>query len=164
MVQLRGPWGGPPATISFGPPPTPDTMRAFLGPMAPALHMGPVPMETALSGPSLPAAVPSADLSPQDYPAAPAEVPTAARDPIPAPTVEDVEDEDAPATVDPIPEPVEPVAPAVEIGDMRCTTCHRSLPLTSFVGVNGRRTMSTCNQCCVWAYSLLSTSIAADPF
>lgn len=76
---------------------------------------------------SLLAAVPSADLSRQDHPAAPAEVP--------------VLEQGAPA---PIPVSVEPE-------ELRpCSTCGRRCPPTDFVGVMmGQRTRSTCNACCV---------------
>jgi hypothetical protein len=103
-------------------------------------------METALSGGSLLAAVPSADLSRQDHPAAPAEAP--------------VLEQGAPA---PIPVSVEPEPPTVEAEELRqCAKCRRWCPLTDFVGVMGQRTRSTCNACCVCVWRFPSTSTAAD--
>ena len=90
-------------------------------------------MENALSGVPFLAAVPSADLSRQDHPAAPAEVPVLEHG---APT--------------PIPVSVDPVTPTVEGEELRpCSRCGRRCPPTDFVGVMGQRTRSTCNSCCV---------------
>jgi hypothetical protein len=126
-------------TIDDGPPPTTLTL-AFTA----AVHDR--VMETALSGVSLLAAVPSADLSRQDHPAAPAEVP--------------VLEQGAPA---PIPVSVEPEPPTVEAEELRpCSKCGRRCPPTDFVGVMGQRTRSTCNACCVCIWRFPSTSTAAD--
>jgi hypothetical protein len=90
-----------------------------------------------------PAAVPSADLSRQD-PAAPAAEVQVSGHGAPAPI---------PVSVEP-----EPVTPTVEPEELRpCSSCYRPCRPTDFVGVTGRRTIATCNRCCVCVRRILST-------
>ena len=90
----------------------------------------------------------SADLSREDRPTAPAEVP--------------VSEHGAPAPI-PVSVAPEPVTPTVEDEELRlCSSCQRRCPLTDFVGVTGQRTRATCSDCCVCIRRIPSTPMAAD--